>query len=265
MYEWFSSLNSVFQALIATLFTWAITISGASIVLLFKNIKKNFMDIMLAISGGVMLSASFFSLILPSLEMASNLKMNPNFLIPIIGILSGGLFLYIGDKIFDYYNNKNKKENKMKRIIMFIFSITLHNIPEGLVIGVAFGSIASNLDGATLVSAILLAIGIGIQNFPEGSAVSLPLKRIGMSSKKAFIFGCLTGIVEPISGVIGAVLVTEIRTLLPFFLSFAAGAMIYVVTEEIIPESQKNEKKELISLFTLIGFSIMMLLDVALG
>ena len=265
MYEWFSNLNSVLQALIATLFTWSITISGASIVLFFKNIKKNIMDIMLAIAGGVMLSASFFSLILPSLEMANNLKMNPNWLIPVVGIFSGGIFLFIGDKFFDHYNKKHKKQNKMKRIIMFIFSITLHNIPEGLVIGVAFGSIASNLDGATLVSAILLAIGIGIQNFPEGSAVSLPLKRIGISSKKAFIIGCLTGIVEPISGVIGALLVTKIRTLLPFLLSFAAGAMIYVVSEEIIPESQKNEKKELISLFTLIGFCIMMILDIALG
>ena len=148
---------------------------------------------------------------------------------------------------------------------MLIFSITLHNIPEGMAVGVAFGSLAYNLEGATLISSCLLALGIGLQNFPEGTAVSVPLRREGFSRKKAFIYGSLSGIVEPISGVIGALLVLKIRLLLPFLLAFAAGAMIYVVVEEIIPESQTNEKKDLMALFTLIGFSLMMVLDVALG
>jgi len=148
---------------------------------------------------------------------------------------------------------------------MLISSITLHNIPEGLAVGVAFGSIAYNLDGATLASACLLAIGIGLQNFPEGTAVSVPLRREGFSRKKSFLYGQLSGLVEPISGVIGALLVIKIRFLLPFLLAFAAGAMIYVVVEELIPESQSNKKKDLMALFTLIGFSIMMILDIALG
>ena len=148
---------------------------------------------------------------------------------------------------------------------MLIFSITLHNIPEGLAIGVAFGSLAYGLEGATTASAAILALGIGLQNFPEGTAVSVPLRREGMSMKKAFFFGQLSGIVEPISAVIGAILVTKIRLLLPFLLAFAAGAMIYVVVQELIPESQTNKKKEVMALFTLIGFSIMMILDVALG
>ena len=148
---------------------------------------------------------------------------------------------------------------------MLIFSITLHNIPEGLAVGVAFGSIAYSLEGATLTSAMLIALGIGIQNFPEGTAVSVPLRREGISRKKAFFYGQLSGLVEPISGVLGALLVLKIRTLLPFLLSFAAGAMIYVVVEELIPESQTNKKKDLMSLFTIIGFTIMMILDIALG
>ena len=145
------------------------------------------------------------------------------------------------------------------------FSITLHNIPEGLVVGVAFGSLAYSLEGSTLASALTLALGIGLQNFPEGSAVSLPLRREGLSRKKAFFFGQLSGVVEPIAAIIGAILVLKIQVLLPFLLAFAAGAMIYVVVEELIPESQSNKKKDLMALFTLIGFSIMMILDVALG
>jgi Predicted divalent heavy-metal cations transporter len=148
---------------------------------------------------------------------------------------------------------------------MLVSSITLHNIPEGLAVGVAFGSIAYDLSGATLASACLLALGIGIQNFPEGTSVSVPLRREGLSRKKSFLIGQLSGIVEPISGVIGALLVLKIRMMLPFLLSFAAGAMIYVVVEEMIPESQTNEKKDLMAIFTLIGFSIMMILDVSLG
>ena len=249
MLEWFSSLNYVIQALIATIFTWTVTALGASIVFLFKKINKSIMDAMLGFAAGVMISASFWSLLSPSIEMSKTLNLNP-WLIASIGFILGGLLLFIGDKIFDRLEkNKNKNEkNKMKRCMMLIFSITLHNIPEGLAVGVAFGSIAYGLVGATESAAIMLALGIGIQNFPEGAAVSLPLRREGL-----------------ISGVIGALIVLKIRFLLPFLLAFAAGAMIYVVVEELIPESQTNKKKELMALFTLIGFIVMMILDVALG
>ena len=176
----------------------------------------------------------------------------------------GGLLLFIGDKIMDRLQHK-KGLSTNKRVLMLITSITLHNIPEGLAVGVAFGSTLYGLDGATILSAWTLAIGIGIQNFPEGTAVSVPLRREGMSRRKAFFYGQLSGIVEPISGVIGAILVLKIRLMLPFLLAFAAGAMIYVVVEELIPESQTNESKDLMSMFTLVGFVIMMVLDVLLG
>lgn len=264
-------LSPILLALLAAIFTYSVTLLGASLVFFFKNVKKNIMDAMLAIAAGVMIAASFFSLLNPATEMAINLKMIP-WLITFIGFISGGLLLFIGDKLFNHFDkkiNKNKKEekerNSFKRCLMLIFSITLHNIPEGLAVGVAFGSTAYSLEGATLTSAMLIALGIGIQNFPEGTAVSVPLRREGMSRKKAFFYGQLSGLVEPISGVLGALLVLKIRILLPFLLSFAAGAMIYVVVEELIPESQTNKKKDLMSLFTIIGFTIMMILDIALG
>lgn len=264
MIEFFVNLNHVTQALIATIFTWGVTALGASLVFMFKKINKNIMDAMLGFAAGVMIAASFFSLISPAIEMAENLNMI-SWLIVAIGFFSGGLLLFTGDKIYDKCNNTIKKSDKFKRSLMLVFSITLHNIPEGLAVGVAFGSLNYGLEGATLAAACLLALGIGIQNFPEGTAVSVPLRREGLSRKKAFLYGQISGIVEPISGVIGALLVLKIRYLLPFLLSFAAGAMIYVVVQELIPESQTNKKKDLMALFTLIGFSIMMILDVSLG
>ena len=266
MYEFFINQNSIIQALIATLFTWFVTCLGASFVFFFKKINKNVMDAMLGLSGGVMIAASFWSLLSPAIELSSNLN-QISWIVVSIGFLSGGMLLFIGDKIFDHFAKKKLKENKssLKRSLMLISSITLHNIPEGLVVGVAFGSVLYNLEGATILSACLLALGIGIQNFPEGTAVSLPLRREGFSRKKAFFFGQLSGIVEPISGVLGCLLALKIRSILPFLLAFAAGAMIYAVVVEIIPESQTNKKKNLMALFTLIGFSIMMILDVALG
>lgn len=263
--------NHAIQALYATLFTWGVTALGAALVIFFKNIKKNFMDAMLGLAGGVMVAASFWSLLSPAIDMANNLKMN-SWLVVLIGFMMGGIFLFVGDKIFDLIDKKRKnyiedntKKTSIKRSLMLIVSITLHNIPEGLAIGVAFGSIAYGLEGATLLSACLLALGIGIQNFPEGTAVSFPLRREGFSRAKSFFYGQLSGIVEPISGVIGAVLVLKMRILLPYLLAFAAGAMIYVVVAELIPESQTNKKKSLMALFTLVGFSIMMVLDVALS
>ena len=256
-------INPIWQALIATIFTWGITALGASLVFFFKKIKKNILDLMLAISAGVMIAASFFSLLSPSISMANSLKLNA-ILVVSLGFISGGLFLFISDIILEIFQKK-KKLSTNKRILMLITSITLHNIPEGLAIGIAFGSTLYGLDGATLISAWTLALGIGIQNFPEGTAISVPLRREGFSRKKSFFFGQLSGIVEPISGFFGALLVLKIRFILPFFLAFASGAMIYVVVSELIPECQTNKHKSIMSLFVLVGFIIMMILDVSLG
>lgn len=264
--NFFINQNSIIQTTIATFFTWGVTCLGAAFVFFFKKTNKNIMDAMLGFAGGVMISASFWSLLNPAIDYSLKLKQIP-WLIVTIGFLCGGIFLFIGDKIFDYFSLKklNKNNNSLKRCLMLISSITLHNIPEGLVIGFAFSSVVYNLDGANILSAIILTLGIGIQNFPEGTAVSLPLRREGFSRKKAFFLGQLSGIVEPIFGIIGCILALKIRNILPFFLSFAAGAMIYVVVVEIIPESQTNKKKNLMALFTLIGFAIMMILDVAIS
>ena len=263
MIEFYINLNPILQALIACIFTFSITALGAGLVIFFKNINKNILDAMLGSAAGVMIAASFWSLLSPAISLAETLKMNI-ILVIATSFISGGLLLFVGDKIFSNLKIKNK-DNNLKKIIMLVSSITLHNIPEGLAIGVAFGTIAYGLDGATLTSACLLAFGIGIQNFPEGTAVSVPLRKYGLSRKKSFIFGSLSGIVEPIAGVIGAILALKIRVLLPFLLAFAAGAMIYVVVVELIPESQSNERKDLMAMVTLIGFTIMMILDVMLG
>lgn len=264
MIEYFLSLNHIVQAFLATTFTFLITVLGAAIVFFFKKVNKTFMDGMLGFAAGVMIAASFWSLLSPSIEMANSLNLN-SWLIATLGFLSGGILLFISDKVFDILDKNKNNNSSKKRVMMLISSITIHNIPEGLAVGIAFGSISYGLEGATIISACLLALGIGLQNFPEGSAVSIPLLREGYSRKKAFLYGSLSAVVEPISGVIGALLVLKIRLLLPFLLAFAAGAMIYVVVEELIPESQTNKKKDYMALFTLIGFSIMMILDVALG
>ncbi|MCI8545334.1 MAG: ZIP family metal transporter [Bacilli bacterium] len=265
MFDYILSLNPIWQALLATLFTWSITAIGAALVYFFKKINKNLMDGMLGFAAGVMIAASFFSLIAPAITMSESLNLIP-WLVVFVGFFSGGLLLFIGDKLYDIFEKKSSnKKSSFKRSIMLVSSITLHNIPEGMAVGVAFGSVIYGLEGATLAAAWTLALGIGLQNFPEGTAVSMPLRRDGMSRSKAFFVGQLSGIVEPIAGVIGAILVMKVRILLPFLLAFAAGAMIYVVVEELVPESQSNKKKDLMALFTLIGFSIMMILDIALG
>ena len=265
MIDFFINLDHTIQALLATIFTWGITALGAGLVFFFKKINKSVMDAMLGFAAGVMIAASFWSLLSPAIEMAKSLNMI-TWLVAFLGFFTGGVLLFIGDKIFNFLiKKKENKNNSFKRSLMLIFSITLHNIPEGLAVGVAFGTIAYGLEGATLINACLLALGIGLQNFPEGTAVSVPLRREGFSRKKAFLYGQLSGIVEPISGFLGALLVMKVRLLLPFLLAFAAGAMIYVVVEELIPESQTNEKKDLMALFTLIGFSVMMILDISLG
>ncbi|MDD3453318.1 MAG: ZIP family metal transporter [Bacilli bacterium] len=259
------NLNPIFLAFLATIFTWGVTALGASLVFVFKKINKNIMDAMLGFAAGVMISASFWSLLSPAIEMAQNLKMIVWITIS-TGFLCGGILLFIGDKIFNKCSKNIDKNNinSFKRCLMLIFSITLHNIPEGMAVGVAFGSIKYNLEGASIITSVILAFGIGLQNFPEGMAVSVPLRREGYSRKKSFFYGQLSGAVEPLAAILGSLLVLKIRIFLPFLLSFAAGAMIYVVVQELIPESQTNEKKDLMAFFTLFGFLIMMILDISL-
>lgn len=262
--EIFFSMNVVMQAFIASIFTFLITSLGSAIVFFFKKVNKNIMDSMLGLAAGVMISASYFSLLAPAISQAESLNMI-SYIIVSFGFLLGGLLLYASDIFFTKKLSKKDENNKFKRMFLLISSIVIHNIPEGLSIGVAFGSAFYHIDGATSLSALGLAIGIGIQNFPEGSAISLPLRREGMSRTKSFLVGALSGIVEPISAVVGALLVLKVINIMPILLAFAAGAMIYVVVEELIPESQTNEKKDLMALWTIIGFIIMMILDIALG
>ena len=240
------------------------TTLGSAVVFFIKNKKNELLSRCFSgIASGVMVAASIWSLLIPAMNQEKNI------LVIVLGIFLGALLLLFLDCIVPHMhpgtNDEEGKESHFKKTTKLVFAVTLHNIPEGMAIGVAFGSIAYNLNGATLTSAVMLAIGIGIQNFPEGSAVSLPLRREGMSRTKSFFFGALSGIVEPISAVIGAILVLKVQILLPILLSFAGGAMIYVVVQELIPESQTNKKKDLMALFTILGFLIMMIFDVALG
>lgn len=266
MIEWYINTNVYMQVFIATLMTWGITTLGAAVVFLFKKVNGTILDAMLGLSAGVMIAASFWSLLNPAIEEANNLGMIA-WLVVSIGFLVGSVILILGDNIFEKILNKRNSKNVkgLKRSLMLMFSITLHNIPEGLAIGVAFGSIAFSSGSNTLMAAFMLAVGVGIQNFPEGTAVSLPLRRENFSRGKAFLMGALSGIVEPIAGLIGCLLVIYVQNILPFFLAFAAGAMIYVAISELIPESQNNKCKNLMSLFTILGFMIMMMLDVAFG
>ena len=266
MVNFFINLSPVYQALLAGLFTWSITALGASIVFFFKKVNHTIMNGMLGFSAGVVIAASFFSLIDPAIKMAESLNL-VSFVVVSIGFLLGAIVLLLGDKLYSFIEKKKNlsTNDQKKRCMMLIASITLHNIPEGLVMGVSFGSLLYQITGNSLVSSLTLALGIGIQNFPEGSAVSLPLRREGYSRKKAFFMGQLSAIVEPISAVIGALLVMKIKYLLPYLLSMAAGAMIFVAVSDLIPESQHCKKKNLITIFTLIGFTVMMFLDVALG
>lgn len=260
----FLEMNVILQAFLATTFTFLITSLGSALVFCFKKVNKNISDIILGISAGIMLAASYFSLLNPAIESAKTLS-NCAALVVAFGFFLGGLLLFTTDKIFSKLMKKKKKKENSKKIFLLVSSITIHNIPEGLSIGVAFGSVFYGLPGATTLAAIGLALGIGLQNFPEGCAVSLPLRQAGMSRMKAFLIGALSGLVEPIAAVIGAILVLKVQFVMPILLSFAAGAMIYVIVEELIPESQQNSNQDIVTLYTLVGFIIMMILDVALG
>ena len=250
--------------MLATLFTWGVTALGASLVFFFRPIHKNAMDAMLGFAAGVMVAASFWSLLSPAAELALELGKAP-WMPLLLGFFSGGALLYLGDKFFDRLLAGRQDAGASKRSLLLMLSITLHNIPEGLAVGVAFGSLPYGLEGATPAAACLLALGIGLQNFPEGTAVSVPLLREGSSKRHAFFMGQLSGMAEPVAGVLGALLALHVRQLLPLLLAFAAGAMIYVAVAELIPESQNNTKKSVMALFTIVGFSVMMVMDLALG
>ncbi len=264
--NWFESLNPVIQALIATTFTWGVTALGALVVCFFKEVNKKVLNTILGFSAGVMIAASFWSLLAPAIDLSFELGYIA-WVLPAVGFAVGGLFVLLSDKFLDkVLKNKRSLRNadSLKRSILLIAAITIHNIPEGMAVGVAFGGIASGVPGMTLIGAVMLALGIGIQNFPEGAAVSLPLRKEGFSRFKSFMFGQASALVEPISAVIGVVLVLTVRSILPFLLSFAAGAMIAVAARELLPESVK-ENKNLATLGLILGFAIMMILDVALG
>src|SRR5690554_2612719 len=252
------------------MFTYFITACGASLVFFFKSVKKEALDMMLGFGAGVMIAASFWSLLQPAINIAEE-NGSISWIPPLIGFLLGAGFLLIIDIFLPHLHADNELKQKegietnWHRSILLVLAITLHNIPEGLAIGVAFGAAKLGLQGATLYGAVALAIGIGLQNFPEGAAVSVPLRREGLSRRKSFWYGQLSGIVEPISGLIGALLVVTMKSILPYALSFAAGAMIYVVVEELIPESKSNKEAKIATLGAVIGFAVMMTLDVALG
>ena len=264
--SWFENLNPIIQALIATTFTWGITALGALMVCFFKNVNRKVLNTRLGFSAGVMIAASFWSLLAPSIDLSEELGYIA-WLLPAGGFIVGGLFVLLSDKFLDKVL-KNKRSlrsaDSLKRSILLISAITIHNIPEGMSVGVAFGGIASQVPGMTLIGALMLAIGIGIQNFPEGAAVSLPLRNEGFSRFKSFMFGQASALVEPISAVIGVILALTIRSILPFLLSFAAGAMIAVAARELLPESIK-ENKNLATLGLIFGFALMMVLDEAFG
>lgn len=267
--HWFISLSAILQALLAGLFTWGVTALGASMVIFFKSINRRLLNGMLGFAAGVMIAASFWSLLAPAIDLSQELAL-PSWLPATFGFLLGGAFLWGIDKILPHLHADlpiQKAEGiktSWQRSILLVLAITLHNIPEGLAIGVAFGAVSAGISSAALSSAIALAIGIGLQNFPEGAAVAIPLRREGFSRWKSWWYGQVSGLVEPIAAVLGAVGVLAMRPILPYALAFAAGAMIYVVVEELIPEAQQEET-HFSTLGALLGFAIMMMLDVALG
>ena len=274
MLTWFMGLEVWVQALIGTLFTWGLTALGASLVFFFKNIERNIFNLILGFASGVMIAASFWSLLAPAIEMAEAQGVI-SWIVVAVGFAFGGIFLYVADKLIPHMHlgfnhDKEGLPTKLKRNILLVFAITLHNIPEGLAVGVAFGAVHYTTGDpiAATLGAIGLAIGIGIQNFPEGAAVAIPLRQEGLTRTKAFLLGQASGLVEPVSGVLGAILVLYVSAVLPYALAFAAGAMIYVVVEELIPEAQQKQTPKgahFATLGVMIGFIIMMILDVALS
>ena len=266
--DYFESIDPILAALYATLFTWFLTAFGASFVFFFKNMNRVVLDGMLGFTGGVMIAASFWSLLAPAIEMSKGegfIKVIP----AAVGFGLGALFIFGLDKLLPHLHINFQETEGVKspwqRTTLLVLAITLHNIPEGLAVGVLFGGVAAGIPEASIAGAVTLAIGIGIQNFPEGIAVSMPLRRMGMSRLKSFMYGQSSALVEPVAGVLGAVAVTFFTPLLPYALAFAAGAMIFVVVEEVIPETQQDKNTDIATLGLIGGFIVMMTLDVALG
>ncbi len=269
----FAGLPPVVQALIATAFTWGMTAAGAGLVFGTKNVPRKLLDSMLGFAAGVMIAASFWSLLAPAIELSEAGSL-PSWVPPVIGFLAGGVFLRLLDRVLPHLHPGMKLseaegiETKWRRSVLLVSAITLHNIPEGLAVGVAFGAVGAGITqgvpGATLGGAIALAVGIGLQNFPEGTAVSMPLRREGLSRGRSFFYGQLSATVEPVAAVIGATAVLLAQPILPYALAFAAGAMIFVVAEELIPEAKRGSP-DVAAMALMVGFAVMMTLDVALG
>jgi ZIP family zinc transporter len=270
MLERLSTFHPVLQAFLATLFTWGLTAAGAAGVFTTRTVSRKLLDGMLGFAAGVMIAASYWSLLAPAIDMAESMG-GITWLPAAAGFLLGGAFLFAIDKVLPHLhlglpaNEAEGIKTTWHRSILLVLAITLHNIPEGLAVGVAFGAAAAGIPEASITAAIALAIGIGIQNFPEGLAVSAPLRREGVSRIRSFFYGQLSAVVEPIAGVLGAAAVILMRPLLPYALAFAAGAMIFVVVEELIPESQQGKHSDIATVGVMFGFSVMMVLDVALG
>jgi zinc transporter, ZIP family len=264
------TMPPVLQALLATLFTWGVTALGAAAVFTTREVSRKLLDAMLGFAGGVMIAASYWSLLAPAIEMSEG-RLLPAWFPAVTGFLLGGVCLRAVDMVLPHLHLGFRRDEAeglkttWQRSVLLVLAITLHNIPEGLAVGVAFGAAASGVPSATVAGAVALAIGIGLQNFPEGVAVAVPLRREGLSTLKSFWYGQLSAVVEPIAGVIGALAVVAMRPLLPYALSFAAGAMIFVVVEEVIPESHRGGNTDLATMGSMVGFAVMMLLDVALG
>jgi len=270
MFQSLSSLHPVVQALLATIFTWGMTAVGASVVFFTKSVSRRFLDTSLGFAAGVMIAASFWSLLAPSIELSAEMGLIP-WLPPLLGFSFGGVFLRLMDRVLPHLHlfapesTSEGVSTKWRRVILLVLAITLHNIPEGLAVGVAFGAVAAGIGIEGLGAAVALAIGIGLQNLPEGTAVSVPLRGEGFSRLRSFWYGQLSAVVEPIAGVLGAAAVLFMQPLLPYALAFAAGAMIFVVVEEVVPESQQGGNTDVATLGAMIGFAVMMTLDVALG
>jgi ZIP family zinc transporter len=268
--DWFKDLHPVVQALLATCFTWFMTALGAAVVFMARELRRKTLDGMLGFAAGVMIAASYWSLLAPAIEMSED-KDLPAWVPATVGFLIGAFFLRLVDRILPHLHigmptdQAEGIKTSWHRTTLLVLAITLHNVPEGLAVGVAFGAIAAGLPAATLAGAVALAIGIGIQNFPEGTAVSMPLRRENISRLKSFWYGQLSGVVEPIAGVFGAALVIIAQPILPYALAFAAGAMIFVVIEELVPESQTGGYSHAATMGAILGFAVMMVLDVGLG
>jgi ZIP family zinc transporter len=270
MLDFLGSIHPVLQALIATTFTWGVTALGAATVFFTKNVNRKFLDVMLGFAAGIMIAASFWSLLAPSIVLSEGGPL-PSWIPPAVGFLLGAGFLMLLDRVMPHlhlempFKNAEGIKTRLPKSTLLVLAITLHNIPEGLAVGVAFGAVAAGLPSADLAGAVALAIGIGLQNFPEGLAVSLPIRRDGYSRRTSFLMGQASGLVEPMAGVLGAMAVIAVKPILAYALAFAAGAMIFVVIEEVIPEAVRNKNSDIAGIGAIVGFTVMMILDVALG